>query len=246
MIIDDSAATHVGNVRSKNEDSHFSEPSLGVWLVADGMGGHTNGQFASQTIAETLAAADVPEDFEGACDAVADAVHTANGIIFDKSQEMGSQMGSTFVALVVRGHEFAVLWAGDSRVYLFRDGNLIQLTRDHTQIEALLERGLLTPEEAVDHPMKHVLARAVGVEEHLQIDAIRDVVESRDLFLLCSDGLHGVLDSSRIVELLRTRGHDASEALVEECLEHGAPDNVTVTVVGLREPTLLSTNGEAS
>lgn len=244
--IEDAAATHVGNVRSENEDSHISVPDAGVWLVADGMGGHSHGQYASRTIVETIGEVGIPEPLEDAIDAVADAVHAANEKIYAHSLELGSQMGSTFVALVVRGREFGVLWAGDSRCYVYRDGHLIALTRDHTQVEALLERGLLSPEEAKDHPMKHVLARAVGVQEDLQIDAIRDSVESRDLFLLCSDGLYGVLDEHEIVEILKAKGHDACDRLIEACLERGAPDNVTVTLVEAREPTLLALTGAAS
>ena len=241
--IDDAAATHVGKVRSENEDSHFSSNEAGVWLVADGMGGHSNGRFASETIAGELETAHIPEGIEEACDTVAHAVHAANGRIFAKSLELGSQVGSTFVSLVVRGHEFAVLWAGDSRAYLFRDGHLILLTRDHTQVEALVERGLLTREEALDHPMKHVLARAVGVQEELEIDAIRDGIEPRDLFLLCSDGLHSVLGEEEIARILAEKGNAACDDLIEACLQRGAPDNVTVTVVAVRESTLLALNG---
>ncbi|MCB2078749.1 MAG: serine/threonine-protein phosphatase [Novosphingobium sp.] len=244
--IEDAAATHVGNVRSENEDSMLSVPQSGVWLVADGMGGHSHGRYASTTIVEALDEAQVPEPLEDAIDAVAEAVHAANETIYTRSLELGTQMGSTFVSLVIRGSEFGVLWAGDSRAYLFRDGHLIPLTRDHTQVEALLERGLLTPEEAQDHPMKHVLARAVGVQEDLQIDAIRDEIASRDIFLLCSDGLYGVLGEQEIVTILREKGHDACDDLINACLERGAPDNVTVALVEAREPTLLALNGAAN
>jgi serine/threonine protein phosphatase PrpC len=239
----DSAATHVGNVRRDNEDSHLSSPAAGIWLVADGMGGHTNGRYASETIAEALSAIAAPDMIEQACDAVAETVHAANARIFEKSRQLGSLMGSTFVALVVRGRDFAVLWAGDSRAYLFRDRKLILLTRDHTPVQDMLEQGLLSSDEARDHPMRHVLSRAVGVQETMQIDAIRDMIEPRDIFLLCTDGLHGVLPDAEIAKILSEKGHDASEDLVSSCLELGAPDNVTVTVVEAREPTLLVSNG---
>lgn len=241
--IEDASVTHVGNVRSENEDSYASVPYSGVWLVADGMGGHANGRLASQTIADAVAAAVVPDELDAACDEVAAAIHEANSRIFAKSLEIGKQMGSTVVALVVRGGDFVVLWAGDSRAYLYRQGHLIQLTRDHTQVEAMLERGLLTPEEAEDHPMKHVLARAVGVQEALEIDAIRDTIESRDIFLLCSDGLHGVIEDAEIAAILAAHGHAAGEVLVTACLERGAPDNVTAILVAANEPTLLALNG---
>lgn len=244
--IEDASVTHVGKVRSENEDSHVSVPFAGVWLVADGMGGHANGRLASQTIADCVGAAVLPDELQAACDEVANAIHSANSRIFAKSQEIGKQMGSTVVALVVRGNDFVVLWAGDSRAYLYRQGHLIQLTRDHTQVEAMLERGLLTAEEAEDHPMKHVLARAVGVQEALEIDAICDSIESRDIFLLCSDGLHGVIEDAEIAAILAAHGHGAGEVLVAACLDRGAPDNVTVTLVAANEPTLLVLNGAQS
>jgi serine/threonine protein phosphatase Stp1 len=243
--IEDFSITHVGNVRSENEDSHISVPQDGVWLVADGMGGHYNGRFASQAIVDSVGDASLPDDLDAACNSVAGAIQDANARIFAKSLEVGKQMGSTMVALVVRADEFVVMWAGDSRAYLFRHDQLIQLTRDHTQVEAMLERGLLTPEEAVDHPMKHVLARAVGVQDVLEIDAIRDSIESRDIFLLCSDGLHGVIEDHEIAAILREQGHIAGDRLVALCLERGAPDNVTVTLVAANEPTLLALNGAA-
>lgn len=243
LKMDDMTATHVGNVRSENEDTLFGSVEAGVWMVADGMGGHSNGRFASQTIADALRETPLSDTIESACDQVADAVHRANARILAKSLEIGGQVGSTFVALVVRGREFAVLWAGDSRAYLCRGDELILLTRDHTQVEAMVERGLLTREEAFDHPMKHVLARAVGVQEHLEIDAIRDAIAPGDVFLLCSDGLHSVIEDAEIARLLREKGTGACDDLIEACLRHGAPDNVTIALVAAREPTLLSLSG---
>jgi len=241
--IEDSSATHVGHVRKENEDSHYSDARAGVWLVADGMGGHANGKHASEAIAHALSLAELPHTLDEAAGAVADAIHLANRAIREHSQENDVQMGSTAVALVVRGDEFAVLWAGDSRAYLYRHGALIPLTRDHTQVQEMVDRGLLAPHEADDHPMKHVLSRAVGVQDSLEIDAIRDRLESRDLFVLCSDGLYGIVSEPDIAAILHAHGPAASEALVEACLAGGATDNVTVTVVGVTEPTLLVLGG---
>lgn len=245
LRIEDRSATHVGEVRSENEDSFVALPEARVWLVADGMGGHANGKYASQTIAAALQDAAIPGTIEEACDAISDAVHAANAEIFARAQEAGSQMGSTFVALVMRDDEFAVLWSGDSRGYVFRNGTLYQLTQDHTQVQAMIDRGLLTPDEALQHPMRHVLARAVGVEENLQIDGVRDRVEPSDIFLLCSDGLHGLIPDDRIAEILAQSGANACDELIAECLARGAPDNVTVTLVSTREPTLLVLGGGA-
>ncbi len=244
--IEDSAVTHVGMVRSKNEDSHFTNLAAGVWVVADGMGGHTNGKLASEALIAAVEAVRMPDTLDRACEVASQAIHSANAAIFGHAQEAGVQMGTTVVAMVVREDEFAVLWAGDSRAYLYRAGQLIQLTRDHTQVQEMVDRGLLEATQAEDHPMKHVLSRAVGVQEELEIDAIRDRLEARDLFLLCSDGLYGVVGEAQIAQILAERGIAAGEALIEASLALGAPDNVTVALVGVNEPTLLVLDGGAS
>ena len=243
--IDDAAATHVGEVRQENEDSHLALSADRVWVVADGMGGHENGKYASQAIVDAVAAASFPEGLEQACDALSAAIHGANAEIFARSREAQAQMGSTFVALVVRGAEFVVLWSGDSRAYVFRAGQLYRLTADHTQVQAMIDRGLLTSEEALTHPMRHVLARAVGVEETLQIDAVRDAIDPRDVFLLCSDGLHGLLSDMEIAAILERGGVAAGDELIAQCLARGAPDNVTVTLDMASEPTMLVLGSEA-
>ena len=246
LRIEDVSLTDTGLARAENEDCHISLPQQQVWLVADGMGGHDNGRFASQAIVEATRVATIPDGLEPACDALGNAIHAANERIFATSREAGKMMGSTVVALVVRDGVFAVMWAGDSRAYLFRDGQLIQLTRDHSQVQDLMDRGMLTAAEAADHPMRHVLARAVGVQAELQVDAIRDHVVKGDLFLLCSDGLHGVVDDADITEILREHGSGGAQKLIEASLERGAPDNVTVVLVYASEPTMLVLAGEGS
>jgi serine/threonine protein phosphatase PrpC len=204
------------------------------------MGGHANGKQASEALVRTLAAARIPEDFGDACAATAAAIHAANAEIYAQAQALGVQMGSTVVALVIRERQFAVIWAGDSRIYLFREGAFHQLTVDHTQVQEMLDRGLLTPEQAEGHPMGHVLARAIGVRPDLELDAVSDAVLPGDIFLLCSDGLHGVLSQDEIVKALAAYGQTAAAPLVAQCLERGAPDNVTVLLVGANERTALS------
>lgn len=244
--IEGRSLSHVGRVRRENEDSHFADAEAGVWLVADGMGGHTNGKLASEALVAAVGAVRLPTGIDAACDVVARAIHSANTAIFGHAQAEAVQMGSTVVALVVQDDEFAVLWAGDSRAYLYREGQLIRLTRDHTQVQEMVDRGLLDPVDVEDHPMKHVLSRAVGVQGSLEIDAIKDRIQSRDLFLLCSDGLYGVVGEHAIAQLLAEHGIAAAEALVEASLAGGAPDNVTVSLVGVNEPTLLIVNGAES
>jgi serine/threonine protein phosphatase Stp1 len=239
----DDVGTHQGCVRSANEDSLVHRIGDQVWAVADGMGGHKNGKYASNKLAENIEAVAVPDDLSGACGAIVDAIHSANDHIFAESQTLGEQMGSTIVTLVIREREFAVLWAGDSRAYLLRDGTFHLLTTDHTQVQEMLDRGLLSADQALNHPMSHVLARAVGVESGLDVDVISDTAQVGDVFLLCSDGLHGVLSETKICEIISLWGRQSAEKLVEACLENGAPDNVTVAIVWVFEPTTLAFGG---
>ena len=241
--IHDSAVTHVGKVRTGNEDSYALAPAHGVWLVADGMGGHAHGKFASQAVVDAVNDALSWVGPDRPWQTIADGIHDANRRVFAISQQRGEQMGSTVVAMVLDGAEFVVLWAGDSRAYLLRDGLLIRLTRDHTMVESMIERGLLTPEGAADHPMKHVLARAVGVQEELELDAVRDEVRLRDVFMLCSDGLYGVVEEDEIARILSEAGAEAGERLVDAALAAGGPDNVTVALITVSEPTLLAVGG---
>lgn len=239
-IISD-AATHEGRVRKNNEDSFCARPDQGLWCVADGMGGHQNGEFASAAIVEAFEALAPSDAFDASCASIAGAIHAANARIHVEGADGKEQMGSTVVALFVRDRQFAVFWVGDSRAYLLRGGSLIQLTRDHTQVQALIDRGIMTEAEAKGHPMGHVLARAVGVEDAVEVDVIVDEVLAGDIFLLCSDGLHGTMAEPEIRIFLETAAQgSAPEKMVARTLDLGAPDNVTVVTVAAREPTLLS------
>lgn len=239
----DASLTHPGMVRRVNEDSILARPQDGVWLVADGMGGHINGQWASQTIAEALQAAELPAEFDAAAEGVAKALHSANAQIWTESKVQGETMGSTAVALVLRGARFAAFWAGDSRCYLLRGGQLYQLTTDHTQVQDMVTAGRLTVEESQGHPMGHVLSRSVGVFECLELDAVADEAKAGDIFLVCSDGLTRTVPDAELPSLL-SEGSPAAAArrLIDIALERGAPDNVSVVVVSCDEPTLLVLN----
>ncbi|HWE99965.1 MAG TPA: protein phosphatase 2C domain-containing protein [Caulobacteraceae bacterium] len=237
----DSAVTDVGRVRTVNEDSFVAAAQSGLWAVADGMGGHENGQKASRTVAEQLSSVEFQDDFDADSMTIADAVHAANAAIWSEASAAGKQMGSTAAALFVNGHRFAVVWAGDSRVYLLREGSLHRLTRDHTQVQEMVDRGYLTEAEAKNHPMSHVISRAVGVGPELELEAVADQVIGGDVFLLCSDGLYNMVSDEEIAhQLAQASPHGASKALVDAALERGAPDNVTVIAVACEPVTLLT------
>jgi serine/threonine-protein phosphatase Stp1 len=239
--IESASATHEGRVRDHNEDSFSSRESDGFWAVADGMGGHEGGEWASAALTERLDALELPDDFEAARAKVADTVREANAAIVAEGRKRGRSMGTTLVAMLLRGGRYAVFWVGDSRAYRLRDGQLEQLSRDHSQVQEMVDRGMLTAEQAADHPMGHVLSRAVGVDDEVEVDQAEGEVTPGDTFLLCSDGLHGYVDESDIARLLARGAPDrAVEEMVERTLAAGAPDNVTVVAICTSEPTLLN------
>ena len=233
--------THVGLVRSANEDSMVLREDVGVWVVADGMGGHENGQWASTTIVESVRAAALTGDFDSDVASIGEAILSANGVIYQASVERGRAMGSTVTALYLNGDRFVAFWAGDSRIYLLRNRALHQLSRDHTQVMDMVERGLMSEEEALHHPMGHVLSRAVGTQETLELDAISDTAEVKDVFLLCSDGLTGVVSAEEIAERLASFPPEvACNRLLDLVLARGAPDNVTMVAISCEEQTALA------
>jgi len=239
--IESGAKTHEGRVRDHNEDSFVAKEGQGLWAVADGMGGHEGGEWASAKIVEKLDEMELPEDFDAACDAIAEAIRKANRAIIVEARRRAKQMGSTVVALFVRDERFAVLWVGDSRAYLLRDGALKQLSHDHTQVQEMVARGIMSPEDAIGHPMGHILSRAVGVRDEIEVDKVTGEVWPGDIFLICSDGLHGYVAEADIVRTLtRSPPEHVTEELVEMTLANGAPDNVTVIAVWASDPTLLS------
>ena len=234
------AATHPGLVRRVNEDRHCERTADGLWVVADGMGGHAFGDWAANAVVQALDSVAVPPDFDAAVQAVADGIHSANRRIWAEAQRRGQQMGSTVVVLLVQGDRFAALWVGDSRAYLLRDAMLVPLTRDHSQVQEMVDRGLIAPEEAVNHPRGHVLARAIGVGARIAVDVVADTVEAGDRFLLCSDGLSGQVPDAGLATIMAAPGQSvAIEALIARALAAGAPDNVTAILVWAQEITRL-------
>jgi serine/threonine protein phosphatase PrpC len=240
LRIDWQARSDPGAVRTINEDRIASDADRGIWAVADGMGGHANGDWAAEILTQTITNAPPETGFDAILQGCAKAIHAANQTVFAEATGKQVRMGSTVAALVIAERRFGVLWVGDSRIYLLRDRVLHQLTRDHTQVQDMVDRGLLSPESAIGHPMSHVLTRAIGVEHALALDATTDDIVSGDIFLLCSDGLYGALPDTEIAEILCQTGIDgAADLLISRALDQEARDNVTAIVVRAQEPTLL-------
>jgi type VI secretion system protein ImpM len=217
--------TNVGKVRQVNQDAFLERPEVGLWAVADGLGGHKDGEVASRMVCDALADFIPNATFEQMVEGAAERLREVNAHLVRMSERTHDPVhsGSTVVALLVRATRYAVLWAGDSRAYRLRDGRLEQLTRDHS-LEA---SGALSAGES-----SSAITRAVGGEPTLDLDVFRERVRARDRFLLCSDGLTRTLPDARIQELM---AHDsirtAVDDLVKATLAAGAPDNVTVVIV---------------
>lgn len=232
--------TDTGLVREINEDRFLASDAAGLWAVADGMGGLSRGDRAAAAVTASLAALPNGGDLEAAVANAAAAVQAAGAAIHAEAAAHDVRMGTTLVAMLVRDRRFAVLWCGDSRAYLLRDHCLHRLTRDHSQVQQLIDAGLVQPHEAEVHPLRHVLTRAVGTEPAAQLDMVSDVLRPGDLFLLCSDGLHGlVTDAELMTALVRPDLSAAAAELVALCRTRGAPDNITLVTVLVHEPTLL-------
>ncbi|MCC7411219.1 MAG: serine/threonine-protein phosphatase [Gammaproteobacteria bacterium] len=228
--------SHVGNVRRLNEDSCLDRPDIGLWVVADGMGGHAAGDLASQLVVNMLDSLRAPESLNGFIDAVEDALLKANARLIKMATDTNQTSGSTVVALLAFGRHAAYIWAGDSRLYRLRQGQLRQLSTDHSQIELYIEKGLLTREEAAGHPAANMVTRAVGGSPDLHLDVDVTDIEPGDRYVLCSDGLDKHVRDADIAELLaRGTVGDAARALIDTTLERGATDNVTVAVIEISE-----------
>lgn len=247
MRIEWHAATDVGAVRRINEDSYFTSEEHGLWAVADGMGGMARGDWASAQVVKRLGDVVRGVSLEDTLDQVVRALVAANGAILAESEACGARMGTTAVVLVVDGERFAIAWVGDSRAYLWRQGQLHRLTRDHSQVQDMVDHGVITAAEAETHRMRNVLTRAVGVVPEFAVDTIIDTLAGDDIVLLCSDGLHGVVGETEMAQVL---AHNplvrAAEVLIERCHARGAPDNITLVTVAAEEVTLvLPGNGPA-
>ena len=228
-----SAKTHVGLVREVNEDAIVSLPHLGLWAVADGMGGHFGGDFASQTVVESLL--DLPADLPAAemVAATRAALQSAHDIIRAESQRLGGAIiGATVVLLVIAEGHFLCLWAGDSRLYRLRGGLLEMVSLDHSVVGEMVEAGQLTWDEAEKHQKSNQITRAVGVSEWLEIDKRRGDVEPGDKFLLCSDGLTKYADEATLARMIAEHPIEAlPDALLRVALDGGASDNVSIIAI---------------
>jgi protein phosphatase len=231
------AATDVGRVRAKNEDCYLADGEAGVFAVADGMGGHAAGEVASRLAVRVTdkRLLECTEETEKA-DCLRSALLEANRAIREASREHPSRagMGTTATTLLVEANgQYAIGHIGDSRAYLLRDGHLRRLTEDHTYVQQLVNRGRLTDEQARLHPRSSLLTRALGTDDHVDVDLYRGSLHPGDRLLLCSDGLTGMMSDRQLADLLGSVPDP--KALVDRLIlvanEAGGSDNITVVVV---------------
>lgn len=230
---DSGYATHRGMVRTNNEDHYVVLPNSGVWAVCDGMGGHNYGDVASGLLAEKIGSIGRPISASDLLARFEDRIFQANSAIVDFShREGGITVGSTLAALLVYKTDYACVWSGDSRIYRIRNRILEQLTRDHTEVQELLDQKLLTVEEAKNWPRSNVITKAIGVTDEPDLELTRGRLLEADRFLLCSDGLTAHMEDHEIAQIVGSKPPQlACDALIQKTLERGASDNVTVVVL---------------
>jgi PPM family protein phosphatase len=227
-------------VRSGNEDSLFADatPYRGVFMVADGMGGHAAGEIASEMavaiVTRDLAPVHNLASGEGE-EALKRALRDANRAIFERTlAEVDKQgMGTTASVLMLSGGRYLIGQIGDSRIYRVRDGVLQQLTKDHSYVQEQVDAGYLTPEQARYHPYSNVITRCVGASREVEADTYSGEVQANDIFLVASDGLTGMLDDARLQQVLSSRASPGRlvDALINEANGRGGLDNITAVVI---------------
>ncbi|HEC12193.1 MAG TPA: Stp1/IreP family PP2C-type Ser/Thr phosphatase [Acidiferrobacteraceae bacterium] len=248
MKIEITGITDTGQVREHNEDSIATEPSIGLAVLADGMGGHQAGEVASQIAVEAVTEkinryidareADSKEDenSDSHIEKLVQAVEDANTQILRIAEERPEcrGMGATIVAAFFKDDRFSVAHLGDSRMYRLRGDSLKQITDDHSLVQELVRQGMLTPEEAQGSLNKNLITRALGIEDHVTPDINQGKIEEGDLYLLCSDGLTDVVNDEQIRQTLHNANGELEESastLVNMANEAGGPDNISVILV---------------
>lgn len=235
--------SHPGHVRTCNEDAYLALPALGLWVVADGMGGYAAGDIASQLLVNTLAKAmqnTETKEWSHTVQTLQNAINATNQALLHEITLRSSSdlMGCTMVAVLCRDQRCACFWVGDARLYLYRGGRLYQITRDHSLVQEWINSGMLSEEEAREHPQRHVVTRAIGVEDQLDIDTVQFDLQHNDVLLLCSDGVYNELPDERLTTLLKSSSIQQKtlvqalvEGVIHAVLNTSAKDNATLVAV---------------
>ena len=232
--------SNVGRVRTSNEDCMGLFPDLNLFVVADGMGGHAAGEVASSMAVETVRESISKNEGTGNSSLAAHCLERAIKASNQKIYEAGKQspalsgMGTTIVSVLLDQDTAYIGYVGDSRVYLSRQDEITQITTDHSLVNEYLKKGMMTPEEAEHHPLKHVLSRALGTALDVEADILSIPLKSEDILLLCSDGLSNTVNRQMMLQILkRSKGNiqEACHQLIEQANSRGGVDNITVVIL---------------
>lgn len=225
--------TDVGLRRKVNEDSLLVRTERGLWAVADGMGGHEAGDVASSKVTESLLDLPQANDLDELVGSAVTALQQVNEELIELAGGADGKrsIGSTIVGLAIADGQFRCFWAGDSRAYRIRDQQIVQLTRDHSLVQDLVDAGMLQPDEAEGHPNSNIITRAVGVANELRVDTVSGDVRSGDRFLLATDGVTRLVSNQELAtELTSNAPPIAAKKLIDTVLARGAPDNASLII----------------
>lgn len=234
MEFDFAERTDVGLKRKLNEDSVVSLPDRGLWVVADGMGGHEAGEVASAKVVEAMGQLPPNPDLDKFVGQIVATLEAVNQELIELGQSgvEHKTVGSTVVGIALGEGQFRCFWAGDSRCYRVRDSQITQVSRDHSLVQELINAGMLDPADAENHPNASVITRAVGAAEVLRVEVAEGDARSGDIFLIASDGLTRVVSQIELLAKLHAKPiAEAADAFIQLVLDRGAPDNVTLVVV---------------
>ncbi|RMO96543.1 PppA [Pseudomonas syringae pv. philadelphi] len=233
MTYTSASYSHVGMVRQINEDAFLERSADGLWVVADGMGGHAAGDYVSSLIVDTLRNSPSASALDACAELLRERLDEVNAAVRKETHQRNvSMMGSTVVLLAVRGNQGICLWAGDSRLYRLRDGELQGISRDHSYVQDLMDSGLLNEAQARVHPRSNIVTRAIGVQDQLELSQAQLQILPGDTYLLCSDGLNKTAEDHEIRDVLSHKNpYEIVRSLVHLGLTRGAPDNITAIVV---------------
>ncbi len=234
LRISSAMRSDVGLTRAVNQDAIFSGADGRFFALADGMGGLQDGAWAAAEVVKLLGDKPFPAGGTAIAAALAERLVRANSIVHSHGRDSGQRTGTTLVAVCLADDRVHGVWVGDSRLYRWRASGLELLSRDHSMVQAMIDRGSLDPADQADHPLGHVLVRAIGIAPEAIADHVCEALRPGDRLLLCSDGLTRVVDPEKIGNLLA--GNDAeamATALIDAALAAGAPDNVSVIVIAI-------------
>ena len=231
------AISNVGKVRKHNEDSFLERTEVGLWVVADGMGGHAKGDVASNMIVDNLKKVNEGTTLVKFIDDIEDRLLNVNHKLIEKARSSArrSTIGSTVVLMIAYEKYCIYMWAGDSRLYRLRKNDMVQITTDHSQVELYIEQGMITREEALTHPHGNMITRAIGATDELYIDIDMQEMQRGDRYLLCSDGLTKHIQDHELEQHLQVRNsaEETCTKLIDLTLSRGAGDNVTAILVDI-------------